>query len=565
MAAQQTTFESLSFRQGRPIDPQQVSNSSFRPLSAIFPPFGFKEPQDPWIEEQNLYEKTLEEMSSANFVQSFKEELNTIQKWYITLSDVEKTAAMYSLLQFSTPVQVRFFVVVLLQLSNKEPTRPALSPDTVEKVEETLKRSPISNVQDKSTISILQQDARNISVGSGIINRSSRRLYNRYSMPVSVPEEAAAFFKSLGQQEDKPTGGSALLNPLETQPQHSNNSQYFPVRPVSHAEAETDPVFTITNAAFRNFVSSNNTSRAVDRRESERPRSFCGIDALGGSRSIAGSFKERPRSTMSEYSSLSTSTWGISTSPSASSWGEYAKAIERPKSAADVDSNGLGLFQWRLANSNKERYENKFERGTCTNSTGLTINVPDVYSSPGANRAPGSAIGRSVYESDIRSPPYSNGLQSPIQSPMFPPNNNSYPGSRPTSPTPPGLFSTNWGRDGMKRHMPQGLHNKQYASMTDNFNDEDYRSDRVSRLNNQRNLAKDNKIQDGVDLELLNDIPAWLRSLRLHKYTPLFEGMKWQDIVRMNDDQLSQKGVAALGARRKMLKVFETILKETGL
>ncbi|KAI8322627.1 hypothetical protein GQ54DRAFT_244860, partial [Martensiomyces pterosporus] len=56
---------------------------------------------------------------------------------------------------------------------------------------------------------------------------------------------------------------------------------------------------------------------------------------------------------------------------------------------------------------------------------------------------------------------------------------------------------------------------------------------------------------------LLKDIPAWLRGLRLHKYTDCFAGMDWKDIVNMNDEQLQAKGVAALGARRKMLKVFE--------
>lgn len=35
--------------------------------------------------------------------------------------------------------------------------------------------------------------------------------------------------------------------------------------------------------------------------------------------------------------------------------------------------------------------------------------------------------------------------------------------------------------------------------------------------------------------------------------------MKWQDIVNMSDDDLVAKGVAALGARRKMLKVFENV------
>lgn len=54
-------------------------------------------------------------------------------------------------------------------------------------------------------------------------------------------------------------------------------------------------------------------------------------------------------------------------------------------------------------------------------------------------------------------------------------------------------------------------------------------------------------------------MPAWFRSLRLHKYNNIFEPMKWQDIVKLSDEDLIAKGVAALGARRKMLKVFETV------
>jgi hypothetical protein len=60
-------------------------------------------------------------------------------------------------------------------------------------------------------------------------------------------------------------------------------------------------------------------------------------------------------------------------------------------------------------------------------------------------------------------------------------------------------------------------------------------------------------------MELLQDVPAWLRSLRLHKYNNIFDSMKWQDVVKLSDEELVGKGVAALGARRKMLKVFENV------
>lgn len=73
------------------------------------------------------------------------------------------------------------------------------------------------------------------------------------------------------------------------------------------------------------------------------------------------------------------------------------------------------------------------------------------------------------------------------------------------------------------------------------------------------------KDADDVDPNVLHDIPGWLRTLRLHKYTPNFEGMKWQDMVMMDDEALEKKGVAALGARRKMLKTFELVRKKMGI
>ena len=73
------------------------------------------------------------------------------------------------------------------------------------------------------------------------------------------------------------------------------------------------------------------------------------------------------------------------------------------------------------------------------------------------------------------------------------------------------------------------------------------------------------KDEEDVDPSVLTDVPGWLRSLRLHKYTPNFEGMHWQDMVVMDEAALEAKGVAALGARRKMLKTFEAVRKKMGI
>merc|ERR1712144_151240 len=65
--------------------------------------------------------------------------------------------------------------------------------------------------------------------------------------------------------------------------------------------------------------------------------------------------------------------------------------------------------------------------------------------------------------------------------------------------------------------------------------------------------------EDPTDPQLLKDIPNWLRSLRLHKYTDNLKDMKWQDLVDLDEDGLEKRGVAAKGARSKLLKVFEQV------
>lgn len=61
--------------------------------------------------------------------------------------------------------------------------------------------------------------------------------------------------------------------------------------------------------------------------------------------------------------------------------------------------------------------------------------------------------------------------------------------------------------------------------------------------------------EDPTDPSLLKDIPSWLRSLRLHKYTDNLKDLKWTELVELDEKALEDRGVNALGARNKMLKV----------
>ncbi|KAH9010361.1 hypothetical protein EDB83DRAFT_2322456 [Lactarius deliciosus] len=73
------------------------------------------------------------------------------------------------------------------------------------------------------------------------------------------------------------------------------------------------------------------------------------------------------------------------------------------------------------------------------------------------------------------------------------------------------------------------------------------------------------KDEEDFEPSVLNDVAGWLRTLRLHKYTPNFEGMTWKEMVVMDEQALEAQGVAALGARRKMLKTFEVVRKKMGI
>lgn len=81
-----------------------------------------------WIADIDQYETTLEEMAAATLDQDFKDELSAIEQWFRVLSEPERTAALYALLQQTTQVQIRFFIQVLQQMAKSHPMSGVLSP-----------------------------------------------------------------------------------------------------------------------------------------------------------------------------------------------------------------------------------------------------------------------------------------------------------------------------------------------------------------------------------------------------------------------------------------------------
>src|SRR5277367_5710847 len=88
-----------------------------------------------WIADIDQYETTLEEMAAATLDQDFKDELSAIEQWFRVLSEAERTAALYALLQQTTQVQIRFFIQVLQQMGKSHPMSGVLSPANFDKGE----------------------------------------------------------------------------------------------------------------------------------------------------------------------------------------------------------------------------------------------------------------------------------------------------------------------------------------------------------------------------------------------------------------------------------------------
>jgi hypothetical protein len=146
-------------------------------------------------------------------------------------------------------------------------------------------------------------------------------------------------------------------------------------------------------------------------------------------------------------------------------------------------------------------------------------------------------------------------------------------GAQRSRPNSPGLAMQSGGMGQMGFGMPQNngfltaydgtspMMNSNMGSMMGQFgagSHEGYLSDHsdMGRGRSPRGRRGSSKPpEDPTDPSLLQDIPTWLRSLRLHKYTDNLKDLKWEELVQLDEKGLEARGVNAQGARNKMLKV----------
>ncbi|KAJ2872578.1 Flap-structured DNA-binding and RNA-binding protein, partial [Coemansia aciculifera] len=96
------------FNPGPPKAP--FAAKSARPASEIFfanaqHPLPEARHVDRWFESLTQFEDMLEDMAKVSLDPVFKDELNAIDQWFSVLSEPERTAALYSLMQHCSDLQ----------------------------------------------------------------------------------------------------------------------------------------------------------------------------------------------------------------------------------------------------------------------------------------------------------------------------------------------------------------------------------------------------------------------------------------------------------------------------
>ncbi|KAI9283104.1 hypothetical protein BC943DRAFT_106528 [Umbelopsis sp. AD052] len=557
-----------------------------RPTSEILKPGNYANPEtealDRWFEDLQVYERSLEDMANASMDQNFKEELQHVEQWFRFLSEAERTAAVYSLLQLATPVQARFYVTVLQQMGKTDPVGALLSPANPEKAD---MQAQLAGAMMKAELEASQRLLSVLPYQTGHVTSRPqaphRRAMDRHSFALGDTEDYnnRVHVGRLGNNNDylyphKVFGldDSPMSARGHLQATRGSGSPLFPsTRPRSVVEGGSDNANPFGNDwSFNNVQQQRNSviGNIGDRASLSRPHS-ADISTWSFGKNVDSSDEKKHASP-----------WGRS--PTVSSF--TGSMIERPNSASDAEL-AKALHTWTVNNGVEgnvafnEDPKSNVRRNRNLYRAGIPGTVPE-----SDERGMGSAnanIILSMYDQDGSGGSKSLGTSySPLLSPKAP----SRPTSRSQSPAPRQSSSTglvplsprSWESRPKSHHGATGSSHYGQFLNPNNRNDEyDYTSDhsdnsnvsgysqRRRRLSSSASASTRSKDKlrgpDVVDMELLQDVPAWFRSLRLHKYNNIFEPMKWQDIVKMNDDDLTAKGVAALGARRKMLKVFETI------
>ncbi|CAA7258817.1 unnamed protein product [Cyclocybe aegerita] len=589
-----------------PASPRPGGQPSARPTSELLGTGAmFQTPEaealDQWFENLQNYEATLEDMAAASLDVNFKEELSAIEQWFKVLSEAERTAALYSLLQHSTQVQIRFFITVLQQMARSDPMTALLSPAMGGSMQSQME-AKLASIKSPGLKSGLPASPTTRSFNPGnrqslILDSSSNFLSpDSAANAIGQNESAAA---TLAQQRAKLKASNAshrISAPVLASAGGDGRGSWGPsvLSQVSEQQAPAQEVtVNVSRPKSTEFSGTIGTPRSASN-EATAPASDSWASMV--TTPLIPMFKKETRPAPAVDNAPKTD-WHQNPGPGVPRMGDPTIHRRNPKSANNNNGNndghvvyddngnpvhnqnqnagrggaggarGGGGPQWRspALNNNPHGQPNRFGDGSDAGG-----------SNAGAMNGLGMQMGN--FGMGMGSPTMGMGMPGLGMQPMSPFNMNMLSMMSPEAQLLAAqMAASGFGQPGVNvggwlgmQPMSAGL-----GQMGPGGGRKGPGSARSPGLPSARSVGSRGdgsgpgnatpKGEEDVDPALLNDIPAWLRSLRLHKYTPNFEGSKWQDMVMMDEAALEAKGVAALGARRKMLKTFELVRKKMGI
>ncbi|KAJ2588019.1 Flap-structured DNA-binding and RNA-binding protein [Coemansia sp. RSA 1722] len=488
------------------------SNKAGRPASEIFfanaqHPLPKAKHIDQWFESLSQFEDMLEDMAKVSLDPVFKDELNAIDQWFSVLSEPERTSALYSLMQHCSDLQVRFFITILQQMLKMDTDPEAEAEATAEGAER-----------------------HSIAVQGAYAKQLAQPQLSHPGTGVRMSYDSAGARGGLGMLGGAPAPGFG--EPKRT-------SGFGDVRRVS-GFADQKPKSSSQEAA--------EASWRMSRGGGSPPGDIGSIGAVGSRRgSGALGQQQTPRAS-------------VDMEPKDFRWSSLTEAME-PFDGIGSESGSSALSHMLEANMN--RTSGIAARRSVSNRLSIAVKSPrDTMQMQGAHQQ--QQLAATLAQMSLGGA-YQPQQQQQQQQP------HAQPQHQPRAPyVPSGLMGSpqllpHQGQGYGSRMLPPGYHSNA-ASASNSAATTPVRAAFPRNVSNGPQSPAGIKPQPDapIDLSLVRDIPAWLRSLRLHKYTDCFADMDWTDVVALNDEQLQAKGVAALGARRKMLKVFEAVALELG-
>ncbi|KAJ2718573.1 Flap-structured DNA-binding and RNA-binding protein [Coemansia sp. Benny D115] len=452
-----------------------------RPASEIFfanaqHPLPKAKHVDRWFESLSQFEEMLEEMAEVSLDPVFKDELNAIDQWFSVVSEAERTAALYSLMQHCSDLQVRFFITILQQMLKMD----------------------IDTAADEDDESAEAKGRHSIAVQGAYANQ-----------PVGAPQmpavAAGAAAAAAGFGEPRRGGGNGL-------------------------GAQARPKSTSQDAAEASW----RVSRSIP------PGDHLGIGAVGSRRGsgVLGQH-QTPRAS-------------VDMEPKDFRWSSLTETME-PFDNMSGEPGTSALTH--MLEANMHRTSGIAARRSVSSRLSIAVKSPrDTMQLQSAQQHQQQQQQQQQLAATLAQMTLGSQYQQQPQQPR-----SQYAALMANSPQ---LMPHHGMPAYGSRQAPPGYHSNA-GSAANSAATTPVRTAFPRNVQASQSPAGPKPQPDApVDLALVRDIPAWLRSLRLHKYTECFADMDWTAVVALNDEQLQAKGVAALGARRKMLKVFEAVALE---